>query len=60
MKILLTTITFILLGSTAICGLWLHAHPEKVVKSSVDFHVNIALATTVAVVVTIIYLLRKP
>lgn len=59
-EITMTVITFLLLFSTVVCGLWIRYSGKEVEASSLDFHMWIGILTAVSVVATtIILLLRK-
>ncbi|HEY5670181.1 MAG TPA: hypothetical protein VIS10_09310 [Anaerolineales bacterium] len=47
-------LTGLLLFSTLICGFWLRYSGEEITKSSLDFHMMIALATTLATLTTVV------
>jgi hypothetical protein len=58
--ILLTIISFVMVGSTVLCGLWLKFHSQQTnIADGIDFHMKLALATAGMVLVTIVLLLVR-
>jgi hypothetical protein len=52
--VVLAVVSILLLLSTLICGLWIRFSGNVVDKSSLDFHLWIAIGAVVASVVTLI------
>ncbi len=57
MRIGLVVLSFLLLGSTLICGLWMTKQP-RLDPSSVSFHGWLALISVAVVAVTMVVLAR--
>jgi hypothetical protein len=58
--ILLTIISFVMVGSTLLCGLWLKFHSQQPnIADGIDFHMKLALATAGIVLGTIVLLLVR-
>jgi hypothetical protein len=58
--ILLTIISFIMVGSTVLCGLWLKFHSQQPnIAEGINFHMKLALATAGIVLATIVLLLVR-
>lgn len=51
--LILSILSILLLLSTVICGMWIRAQ-ANVEKSSIDFHMNIALAAAGSTLVTLV------
>lgn len=50
---LLLVLTFVLLGSTLMCGFWLRYSGQKVDDSALSFHMWMAIASVASVIVTL-------
>lgn len=58
MKTFLFSLSLVMIAFTLICGFWIKAQ-DKIEKSSVNFHMGLALITMVIVIGTMIYLWKK-
>ncbi len=56
-EISMIIITFILMFSTMICGLWIEYSGEEKDPSAIKFHMVIALLTTISSIITILILI---
>lgn len=57
--IILSIATFLLIFSTLVCGLWIRNSAEVVEESSITFHMNIGILTSVVTVATVIVALIR-
>jgi len=59
LRIIMMIITFLLLFSTIICGLWIRYSGEKFEKSNIDFHMIIGVLAAISNAISIILLLKR-
>lgn len=56
---LLVAVTLVLLATTLICGFWLRYSGQPIDDSSRNFHMTVALLTTVSTIATLV-MKRRP
>ncbi|MHA2202925.1 MAG: hypothetical protein ACW991_04490 [Candidatus Hodarchaeales archaeon] len=57
LEISMIVITFVLMFSTTVCGLWIEYSGEEKDPSAIKFHMAIALVTVLSAVLTILILI---